>query len=245
MFARRVFELLASGTPVVSTPSRGMVETFPGLVDAVDSAAGAEAALDRLLSDGRYWDHRSREGIRSVMLNHTYAHRVAQIARTVGLPEPAAGPSVAVVCTTWEEATGLHRTLDGVRGVGEIAVPSDAPGEVIQALSAGRWDLRRVVCFDPVPGSPVASRVAAAGRLRSSWLVEAADVAGRGPDMLTDLAVATVFAPTSTVAAATGGDRSCRYEVRKPTRGDVLALRTVDVCRGRDVDETLVAWIGR
>jgi glycosyltransferase involved in cell wall biosynthesis len=244
MFARRVFELLACGTAVVSTPSRGMTATFGDLVDSVDSAESARAALKRLLTDEHYWETRSVEGIRLVMLHHTYAHRLGQIARAAGLPEPEAGPSVALVCATTDEVRQLHSTIGRMRGVREVMIPSSTPSDVSGPLHATGSDVRRVVRFDPDATSPARNAAAAAARATSAWLVRASDVLRHDPTMLTDLAVATMFSPAPLVAARPGAARDQLYTVARPADGDILVRRTVDVARDRVAAETLIASTG-
>lgn len=85
MFARRVFELLACGTAVVSTPSVGMERLFGGVVAVARSTDEARRAIRRFLSDDDYRDAVAAEGIERVRSAHTYAHRVDAICRAVGL----------------------------------------------------------------------------------------------------------------------------------------------------------------
>ncbi|WP_141455584.1 glycosyltransferase [Pseudoxanthomonas sp. z9] len=84
MFSRRVFELLACGTPVVSTPSPGFAATFgPDVVWEVATEEEARHAIDTLLNDDKEFRRRSAAGIRAVMSRHTYRHRMEQVMRTV------------------------------------------------------------------------------------------------------------------------------------------------------------------
>jgi 2-polyprenyl-3-methyl-5-hydroxy-6-metoxy-1,4-benzoquinol methylase/spore maturation protein CgeB len=89
MCSRRVFELLASGTPVVSSYAKGIVELLGGeLVHISNSESDTAAHLERLLQDDQYWWRISVKGIREVSLHHTYAHRFGEICAKAGLPEP-------------------------------------------------------------------------------------------------------------------------------------------------------------
>lgn len=86
MFSRRVFELLASGTPVVSTYARGIEEMFGNdIVWFVRDAEEADEALRTLLEDDIEWRRRSLAGIRAVFAEHTYAHRLNQVFETIGV----------------------------------------------------------------------------------------------------------------------------------------------------------------
>ncbi len=89
MFSRRVFELLACGTPVVSTWSEGTEATFGNdLIWHVRSTDEAKEALAVLMSDDREWTRRSLQGIREVFAKHTYRHRFNQISESIGVPQP-------------------------------------------------------------------------------------------------------------------------------------------------------------
>ncbi|MGI6137859.1 MAG: glycosyltransferase family protein [Candidatus Hydrogenedentales bacterium] len=85
MFARRVFELLACGTPLVSTPSKGMEQIFGALVPQVKTESETRAALQPLMDDDREWMRRSALGIRRIMDGHCYRHRLQTVAQTLGL----------------------------------------------------------------------------------------------------------------------------------------------------------------
>jgi spore maturation protein CgeB len=84
MFSRRVFELLACGTPVVSTESLGIRKLFPGIVPIARDTEEARAAIAELLTDTRSWRRRSALGIRRVMQAHTYSDRLLQVCETIG-----------------------------------------------------------------------------------------------------------------------------------------------------------------
>ena len=86
MFARRVFELMACGTPVVSTYARGIEELFESdAVWMVRSESEANEALHTLMTDDKEWRRRSLAGIREVFSSHTYAHRLNQVFHALSL----------------------------------------------------------------------------------------------------------------------------------------------------------------
>lgn len=100
MFSRRVYELLACGTPVVSTWARGIEEVFgQDLVWMVRSADEAKSALSTLLNDAGEWRRRSLQGIRAVMRAHTFGHRFEQMLGGIGLQGllSSSSPEVLVV----------------------------------------------------------------------------------------------------------------------------------------------------
>jgi len=88
MFSRRVFELMACGTPIVSTYAKGIEDMFQSnAVWLVRNEAEADEAICTLLEDDGEWRRRSLAGIREVFLRHTYAHRLNTIFETIGLSD--------------------------------------------------------------------------------------------------------------------------------------------------------------
>ena len=102
MFSRRVFELLASSTHVLSTPSEGMEKMLPYGVSVVDSVESAEYSLTKLLEDDEYRNRSAHLGYRHVMNNHTYAHRVGAILNKLNIEceVPSNNPKVSLVTCT-------------------------------------------------------------------------------------------------------------------------------------------------
>ncbi|MBC9821933.1 glycosyltransferase [Terrabacter sp. MAHUQ-38] len=81
MFARRVYELMASNTLVVSNFSRGLRSMFGDLVVATDSAAEVARVLDRLERIPHGVERVRAAALRKVLSDHTYGERLAFIAR--------------------------------------------------------------------------------------------------------------------------------------------------------------------
>jgi glycosyltransferase involved in cell wall biosynthesis len=88
MFSRRVFELLACGTPVISSYALG-IETLLPEVYISKTTRETTRMLTNLLKNDQIWNTASVAGIRAVYEQHTYAHRLAYICETLGLPVPA------------------------------------------------------------------------------------------------------------------------------------------------------------
>ena len=89
MFSRRVFELLACGTPVISSRSRGIEELLGSdIVLMSEAEATTRAMLERLLADEDYRDRLSLRGQRKVFDEHTYTHRLQSMLDAVGLERP-------------------------------------------------------------------------------------------------------------------------------------------------------------
>jgi len=115
MFSRRVFELLACGTPVVSTYSRGIVDLLgDDVVFITESEADTRRHLDRLLGDEEAWARASTRGIRKVMQSHTYQRRLDEVFHRAGmlrLPRTETGFSVLLQITSVDELRSVAPML--------------------------------------------------------------------------------------------------------------------------------------
>jgi SAM-dependent methyltransferase len=106
MCSRRVFELLACGTPVVSTPAEG-IERLLGreVVQIVSSPEEARAALGRLLENDTLRERLGLAGQRLIAGGHSYAHRLQEVATRLGFAvEPPRPPRVSVIA--WANGDG-------------------------------------------------------------------------------------------------------------------------------------------
>ncbi|MGE5396644.1 MAG: glycosyltransferase [Chitinophagales bacterium] len=85
MFSRRVFEILACGTPVVSNYSCG-IENLLGknIVLMGHSKEDYQEAIEKLMTDSHLYDEMSIRGIREIYKHHTYRARLTQIVRQIG-----------------------------------------------------------------------------------------------------------------------------------------------------------------
>ncbi|TGO06699.1 glycosyltransferase family protein [Serinibacter arcticus] len=136
MCARRIVEITACGTPVVSTPSPAIDAVLgeDGVVQ-VSEQPEAEDALRALLGSSELRDRTVHRAQRRIWAGHTASHRVDEILRRVGLTEhlrEARTPRVtALVSTIRPERVDLVlETLGSQVGV-----------EVQLALLAHGWDL--------------------------------------------------------------------------------------------------------
>ena len=85
MFSRRVFEILASSTALVSTGSIGMEKMLGSVIDVVNDLDSAKSKIRLLLENESYREQISHRGYRTVMQNHTYRNRLNLIFEKVGL----------------------------------------------------------------------------------------------------------------------------------------------------------------
>ncbi len=112
MFARRVFELLASNTVVVSNYSRGVRTLFGDLVICSDDAGQLQQRLSTVCSTELQYRKFRLQGLRKVMQQHTYRHRLTQICQLVfGLAPAGMQQSVAVIAAVKSsaEATAVYQ----------------------------------------------------------------------------------------------------------------------------------------
>lgn len=100
MMSRRVYELLACGTPVISTPSKSIEEQFPGIVQIATNAEEAERIARDLLDNP--WKHSrlAHLGYREVMLHHTYESRKEVILASLNLKYDNSKPLVSIILPT-------------------------------------------------------------------------------------------------------------------------------------------------
>lgn len=103
MFSRRVFELLACGTPIISTYSIGIEKIFGNdIIWNVKNKDEAQNALNELMNNPKEWRKRSLKGIRLVHSNHLYSHRVDYINEKV-LNQKEKFPKVLIISKVNDE----------------------------------------------------------------------------------------------------------------------------------------------
>jgi spore maturation protein CgeB len=128
MCARRIFEITASGTPVVSTPSAAIGSFFDGFqVPQVESSDEAQNVLRSLVGSPELRDRMVHLAQRAIWSGHTYGHRVDAILDAVGVRSARAGdrPSVSALVSTHRPAQLDHvlRTVGSQVGLtGELVL---------------------------------------------------------------------------------------------------------------------------
>ncbi len=115
MFSRRVFELMACGTPVVSSASAGVTAMLGTLVKTVESEEQVTETLSQLLEDDEYRKRFAHTGHREVMRHHTYSHRLNTILEKLGTnAKNDEAPCVTVLAAT-NRPEQLGNLLSNVR----------------------------------------------------------------------------------------------------------------------------------
>ncbi len=133
MCSRRIFELLACRTPVISTPSRAIDELLGDTVITVDEPGDARAAVEQLVGDPEHRDRIGHLGYRIVMSRHTYGHRIDALLERIGLAVPSPAPHVAVLAPT-----NRPQFLD--RLLANFAAQRDIDAELIVLANSERFD---------------------------------------------------------------------------------------------------------
>jgi spore maturation protein CgeB len=101
MLARRVFEILACGAPVISSPSPAMERIFEDIVLTPTSKKEALETGQRLLNDLVFREDLASRGVRLVHSHHTYEHRMEEVCERAGLPYIARKPKlVSAICVS-------------------------------------------------------------------------------------------------------------------------------------------------
>ena len=85
MFSRRVFEVLASSTPIVSTVSPGVRKLFPNIVPVVTNHEEAATEIELLLKDDTLRKKIGHLGYREVMNHHTVKKRFNDLFLSIGI----------------------------------------------------------------------------------------------------------------------------------------------------------------
>ncbi|MGO4230363.1 glycosyltransferase [Arthrobacter sp. YAF34] len=122
MCARRIFEISASGTPVVSTPSAAIGGFFDDDEVLVTSTKGeAENILRLLTSSTEYNERVAHKAQRRIWGEHTYAHRAELIVQAVAPMRRRAVdvPSVSALVSTIRphQLEHVFQTVGSQRGV--------------------------------------------------------------------------------------------------------------------------------
>jgi Glycosyl transferases group 1 len=242
MFARRVFEILASSTAVVSTASAGIERMLGDVVALVHDEDEARAEFGRLLSDAAYRQRKAHLGHRKVTREHTYAARFATIAQAIGLDlaplidSPEVSVVIPLVERCWFEnaLANLRRQRHGpleavwvlrdgaASGLAERVAREDPSGVIVQVGAE----------------APLEAMLRCGVELSRGALVSVFDPRDLyGPEFIGDLVLAMSYADAEVVGK--GEYFSAR------SLGEAPALRQ-SAARYRYVDRVIAtAWLAR
>ncbi|MDQ0974577.1 spore maturation protein CgeB [Neobacillus niacini] len=97
MFSRRVFEIIASNTPVVSSASLGIENLFGDIIIASNNFNELQERIQKYFEDEYYFKTNRLLGLRKVLEEHTYTHRVKMMLDQMGIEYIDEDQSVTVV----------------------------------------------------------------------------------------------------------------------------------------------------
>jgi spore maturation protein CgeB len=100
MCSRRLFELSAAQTPVVTTPAASVEPFFGADVEVVRDEAEARAAIEVLLAHEDLRDRMALRAHRRVYDEHLVTHRVDTVLRAIDRDTPVATPTVSAIVPT-------------------------------------------------------------------------------------------------------------------------------------------------
>jgi hypothetical protein len=100
MCARRVFELSACATPVVSGHSRALENVFGDLLRLSSTPEQTTEALVELMKDADLRDRVGHLAMREVFAKHLYGHRAETVLAAAGVPAPRRERSISVILPT-------------------------------------------------------------------------------------------------------------------------------------------------
>ncbi|WP_159625997.1 glycosyltransferase family protein [Actinomyces sp. zg296] len=123
MMARRIFEIAACGTPVVTMPSPATGAFLPaGSLAVVQDRVGAERAMRALCANPELGDRMTHLAQREIWAHHTYSHRVDTVLADLGMPERRRrAPSVAPLIST-NRPHRLAGTLEGLAAQEDVEI---------------------------------------------------------------------------------------------------------------------------
>jgi regulator of replication initiation timing len=209
MFSRRVFELLACGTAVVSTESVGVQRTLGDVVSMIKTPKEATDSLTKLQDDD-YWRELTQRGRRRVMGEHTYRHRLAELAGALGF-NVTAYPGEEVAALALVDDVEQARRFRAVAA--SISAQETRPAELLigshtsvvgdlQELQSDGSEIRvRVV--QQVPEASRSQRYRELAALAASpWLAILHPAHTYGEHHLADLVLTTRFADADVIGNA-------------------------------------------
>jgi len=199
MFARRVFDLLASNTITVSNFSRGVRLLFGDLVVTTDSGDEIVRRLEALGSDDVAGRKYRLAGLRKIMQEHTYQDRLAYVVSKVqGRPLPGLLPRILV--------TAYAKNQQQLDALQESFQRQTYAEKRLLVVTAGGFTPENI----PESGAVQILSASAMGDTRISELLDASGYLAAmvpddyyGPNYLLDLALATRYSTASAIGKVT------------------------------------------
>ena len=205
MFSRRVFELLACGTAVISSYSIGIEQLLGAdVVLMSDSEETTRALLEKVLSNDTYREQLCLRGLRKVFGEHTYTQRLQTILDAAGLARPAVGqPTLTMIAAVAnaQEAAGAwenYRRQSYPRKRLLLCATDAASVRDVERLTGGD----RSVSVQVAAGAHWGRALSAAVGAASEYVVALHPQHHYGPHFLTDYAHATLYVTEPAIGKA-------------------------------------------
>lgn len=243
MFARRVFELLASNTITVSNYSRGVRLMFGDLVVTTDSGEEMVRHLREVADDQVRGSKLRLAALRKVLQEHTYQQRLAYVFSKVSGQTPTDSlPTIAMLA-----AAANQDELDAV--LGHFRRQRHARRTLHVVLGRGFAPIAAAVKDDGVyllAGDTVSTIGTLVGQADFVTGISPRDY--YGPHYLTDIALGTLYSQADLIGKGAyyvlsngkvelqNGDRAYRPAVR-------LAARSAAIRVSRIAAESATVWL--
>lgn len=148
MMSRRVYELLACGTPVISTPSLALEKQFSGIVQIANNEKEAKKIVTKLLNNHWEYSRISHLGYREVMLKHTYEERKITICQSLGLNTTNEIPLVSIILPTMRPHF-IDRIIDNIgqqtySNIECIIIVQDYSPEEVEKLESKLYSIKAI-----------------------------------------------------------------------------------------------------
>jgi glycosyltransferase involved in cell wall biosynthesis len=243
MFARRVFELLASNTITISNFSRGLRLLFGDLVLTTDSGAEIVRRLKKMADDEIRCRKLRLAGLRKVMSEHTYGQRLAYVVSKVsGKTINQSLPHIVVLAYA-----GSQRELDAIQAnyhrqhyvntslylvLGDGVIPPVSGDAQVHCIKS---DQAKKMVVDGIGNK--AELIA--GMVAADYY---------GPNYLADMALATRYTEAALIGKAARytweGDR---FELKQPNDAyhpmQSLPARAAAIRRQAIAKENVLEWV--
>ena len=252
MCARRVFELSAAGTSIVSGPSTAIPEFYGDLVPIVHTPEETTRVLRTLVRQDAYRERAAQRAMRHTFASHTYGHRADEVLRAAGIAVPEGStrpPTVSVLLCTKRPEQVAHAVAQVARQAHpHVQLVLVLHGDDFDVAEANRIVEQHKTAFDdtvvlPVPASTIFGDALNLGldRCDGDYVAKMDDDDIYGEHYLTEQVQAFLYADTAIVGKAThfawlrdlgatmlrfpGMEHRYTYSVKGPTllvRGDVM-----------------------
>lgn len=254
MFARRVFELLACGTPVISSYSDGIRHLLgDDVVLMSEDASQTRRHLEYLLENDDYRERLALRGQRRVFSRHTYAYRLREVLEHLGLRQPAVtAPTITMIAeiTGDEEARGARMNFErqdypAKRLVLCLHGKIDSLPAAVRSCE-GRSDIKVVTVRERALSSAVKDVVAACA---PGYLAALEPCSYYGPSYLTDYANVTLYLREPIFGKASHYRRGPNRGVQMAGTGEEYRLAASvhpgSVCLERDAAAAALEAVGQ